>query len=73
MAVFLLKVIGLSVGCAIAIKYIGPRLSVPASTVNVLIAVWFPSLLMAAILAWRWQERGQEIEDGNEKESGVKR
>ncbi|MCL6436629.1 MAG: hypothetical protein K6T90_20960 [Leptolyngbyaceae cyanobacterium HOT.MB2.61] len=72
MAGFLLKVIGLSVGCAIAIKYIGPLLSIPASTTNVLIAIWFPSLLMAVIFGWRWWERREKMEDKNENSSSLK-
>ncbi|WP_225938169.1 hypothetical protein [Leptothermofonsia sichuanensis] len=54
---FVLKVIVLSAGLAIAIKYGGPLLQIPTSTTTALVGVWFPVLLMLAILGWRWQQQ----------------
>jgi membrane protein implicated in regulation of membrane protease activity len=57
MGSFVFKVMALSTVLAIAIKYGGPALSLAATSTNALIAVWFPSLLMAILLSWRWQRK----------------
>lgn len=57
---FIAKVIGLSVVLAIAIKYGGPLLPVTGTTVNVLIAVLLPTVVMAGILAWRATTGGKK-------------
>lgn len=52
---FVLKVMILSTLVSIAIKELGPLLPISATTMNALIAVSFPPLLMALLLGWRWQ------------------
>ncbi|HEY9619909.1 MAG TPA: hypothetical protein V6C78_06055 [Crinalium sp.] len=49
---FILKVLGISVGLAIAIKLL-PAIATPTSPALVLAIVCFPTLLMAAILGWK--------------------
>jgi xanthosine utilization system XapX-like protein len=53
----------LSAGLAIAIKYVGPTLPIPASTTAALVGVWFPVLLMTVILGWRWQQQQDRNEE----------
>ncbi len=55
---FVLKVLILSIGLSIAIKYLCPFLSIPATSSNALIIVLLPIALLTASLIWRW--RGQE-------------
>ncbi|MDY7021066.1 MAG: hypothetical protein SWJ54_06845 [Cyanobacteriota bacterium] len=50
---FLLKVLLLSTVVSVLIKYVGPSLAIPLSVTNTLIAVFFPSIAIAVILAWR--------------------
>ncbi|WP_373537137.1 hypothetical protein [Microcoleus sp.] len=53
----ILKVFTLSAAFSLAIKYAGPSLSIPSTDFNALIAVFSPSLMLAAILGWRaWQQ-----------------
>lgn len=56
---FVVKVMVLSALLSIAIKYGGPYLPISGNTTNALIAVWLPSVLMAALLGWRWQNKGE--------------
>ncbi|MDJ0676246.1 MAG: hypothetical protein QNJ36_12815 [Calothrix sp. MO_167.B42] len=55
---FILKVLILSIGLSITIKYICPFLSVRATSSNALIIVLLPITLLTVSLIWRW--RGQE-------------
>jgi hypothetical protein len=48
---FILKVLAVSVGVAIAIK-LAPSVSTPSSTALVLAIVCFPSVIMAIVLGW---------------------
>ncbi|WP_245939881.1 hypothetical protein [Stenomitos frigidus] len=50
------KVLVLSVGLSIAIKYGAPALAIPPTTTSVLIAVWLPAVIAALTLGWRWQQ-----------------
>lgn len=50
---FILKVLALCAGISILIKYGGSSLPVAATTVNVLIAVLAPTLVLAIALLWR--------------------
>jgi hypothetical protein len=50
---FILKVFILSAGVSASIKYGGPYLPVNATSVNVLIAVLTPTLILAIALLWR--------------------
>ncbi len=55
---FLLKVLILSAGVSVLIKYGGPSLAVVATSLNALIAVVTPSLILAIALFWRaWKYR----------------
>lgn len=50
---FVLKVLILSAGVSVLIKYGGPLLPVTATSVNAMIAVVTPSLILAIALLWR--------------------
>ncbi|MBD2461584.1 hypothetical protein H6G89_11035 [Oscillatoria sp. FACHB-1407] len=53
---FITKLFLISLGGAIAIKYIAPHLPISASTGGVLVSVFLPSVAMAMILGWRAQQ-----------------
>ncbi|MEG4859821.1 hypothetical protein QUB75_20220 [Microcoleus sp. K1-B6] len=55
----ILKVFTLSAALSLAIKYAGPSLSIPSTDLNALIAVFSPSLILAAILGWRSRQQQQ--------------
>jgi hypothetical protein len=50
---FVFKVLLISAGLAAAIRYLAPRLNIPATPVNALIMVFLPMLLVAIGLGWR--------------------
>ncbi|NJK39024.1 MAG: hypothetical protein HC825_10055 [Oscillatoriales cyanobacterium RM1_1_9] len=50
---FVFKVLAVSAGLSVAIKVIGPDLSLDATSLNALIAVILPVALVAAALGWR--------------------
>ena len=50
---FILKVLLVSAAVSALIKYVGPSLSIPLSVTNTLIAVFFPTVAIAAVLIWR--------------------
>ena len=50
---FILKVLIFSAGVSVLIKYGGPYLPVDATSVNALIAVLTPTLILAIALWWR--------------------
>jgi hypothetical protein len=50
---FLLKVLILSLGISFFIKYAGPSLRVPATSLNALIAIVSPTIILAIALGWR--------------------
>jgi hypothetical protein len=50
-----IKVFAVSLAVSIAIKYGGANLPIPATATSALIGVLLPALLMALVLAWRWQ------------------
>lgn len=53
---FVVKLLVLSAVLAVAIKYLVPFLQIPATSQIALILVLTPTVLLAAILAWRqWQ------------------
>jgi hypothetical protein len=49
----LLKILLLSGGLSIAIKYLAPAFPIPATATNALIAILTPSLVLALLLVWR--------------------
>ncbi|HEY9876746.1 MAG TPA: hypothetical protein V6D12_25200 [Candidatus Obscuribacterales bacterium] len=50
---FILKVLLISGGLSVLIKYAGPILYIPATSINALIAVFVPTLILAIALLWR--------------------
>lgn len=56
---FVLKVFLLSVVISLLIKYVGSFIFIPATSVNALIIVLFPTVIMAIALAWRFQAHKQ--------------
>ena len=50
---FIFKIVLLSLILSLLIKYAGPFLSVPATSVSVILGITLPTLAMAIILAWR--------------------
>jgi hypothetical protein len=57
-----IKVFALSLVLSIAIKYGGAALPIPATATSALLGVWLPALLMALVLAWRWQQKAGKEE-----------
>lgn len=51
---FLLKVLAISAGIAVLIKYYGPSLAIPATSSVALAIVLLPTVLMAIALTWRY-------------------
>ncbi|MFB2772900.1 hypothetical protein ACE1AT_27055 [Pelatocladus sp. BLCC-F211] len=56
---FLLKVFLLSAVISLLIKYAGPFLFIPATSINALIIVLLPTVMMAIALLWRFQTHKQ--------------
>jgi hypothetical protein len=59
MANVIIKVLILSAAISVLIKYLGPSLPVAATSVNVMIAILTPSLILAIALvgrAWKHQQ-----------------
>jgi hypothetical protein len=56
----LIKVLIASTLTAIAIRYGGPLLPISGTTTTALIGVLSPTILMAAVLGWRWSNRRTE-------------
>ncbi|MCW6037780.1 hypothetical protein K4A83_16095 [Spirulina subsalsa FACHB-351] len=52
--IFILKVLALSGAISLFIKYLAPLWSIPANTLDALIAIAFPPLLLALLL---WKRR----------------
>ena len=58
---FILKVLLISAGLSILIKYAGPILSIPATPTNALLLVLVPTLLVAIALWLRTLQQGQQM------------
>lgn len=54
---FLLKVLLLSLGISLLIKYGGPHLAIPGSNAIALFAVLLPASVLAVLLGWRSREQ----------------
>lgn len=57
---FTLKVFLLSGTLSLLIKYLGPNLGVAPTSVNALIAVLSPTIILAALLSWRIRSSQQK-------------
>jgi len=51
---FVAKVLGLALLVAIALKTLGPRLAIPATSTVSLAIVLTPAIVMGGILGWQW-------------------
>ena len=58
---FILKVVLLSAILSVLIKYGGPYLNIPLTAINALLAVFFPTVLMAVLFGWR-AVRGERVD-----------
>jgi hypothetical protein len=52
---FVLKVLVLSTVLSLAIKYAAPSLAIANTTLNALIGVLLPTVVMTIALIWRWR------------------
>ena len=52
---FILKLLALSALVSVAIKYLGPQVSIAATDINALVIVLLPTVIMAIALFWRFQ------------------
>ncbi|TBR58724.1 hypothetical protein BLD44_019010 [Mastigocladus laminosus UU774] len=59
---FLLKVFLLSAVISLLIKYAGPFVFIPATSINALIIVLLPTVIMAIALLWRFQTQKQMLD-----------
>ncbi|WP_072719456.1 hypothetical protein [Planktothrix tepida] len=59
---FLLKVLLLSLGLSVVIKFVGPLLSIPESSILAAIAVCLPSVILAVLFSWRMRQHSQQPE-----------
>jgi hypothetical protein len=59
---FLLKVFLLSAVISLLIKYAGPFVFIPATSINALIIVLLPTVIMAIALLWRFQAQKQMLD-----------
>ncbi|BAZ66474.1 MAG: hypothetical protein KME28_21825 [Pelatocladus maniniholoensis HA4357-MV3] len=59
---FVLKVFLLSAVISLLIKYAGPFLFIPATSINALIIVLLPTVIMAIALLWRFQAQKQMLD-----------
>nr|WP_228020652.1 hypothetical protein [Sphaerospermopsis sp. LEGE 08334] len=50
---FLLKLLLLSTVISFLIKYAGPMLLIPATSLNALFSVFLPTVIMITLLLWR--------------------
>ncbi len=51
------KILLLSTFISLTLKYGGKMVSISPSLINVMIAVFFPSVVMAGLLLWRWKKQ----------------
>ncbi|OZH52238.1 hypothetical protein AFK68_25700 [Hydrocoleum sp. CS-953] len=60
--IFIIKVLILSAGVSLLIKYGGPYLSVPSTDINALIAVLMPPIFIGILLGWRLLQQVENVE-----------
>ncbi len=58
---FIFKLLFISVGLSILIKYGGSYLPIPATTTNVLIIVFVPTIVMAIALGARYAKAKRQL------------
>ncbi|HAN75048.1 MAG TPA: hypothetical protein DCQ51_20840 [Planktothrix sp. UBA8407] len=59
---FLLKVLLLSLGLSVLIKFVGPLLAIPTSSTLAGITVCLPSVILALLFSWRARRYSQQPE-----------
>ena len=59
---FILKVLILSAGLSLVIKYGGPYLSISSTAINALIAVLIPPIIVGILLGWQLLQQLENIE-----------
>lgn len=59
---FILKVLILSAGLSLLIKYGGPYLSISSTAINALIAVLTPPIVVGILLGWRLLQQVENVE-----------
>ncbi len=64
---FLLKVLILSAGLSLLIKSGGPYLSIASTTINALIAVLAPTIVVAILLGWQLWQKAQNLEESSDR------
>ncbi|MDJ0517869.1 MAG: hypothetical protein QNJ74_16995 [Trichodesmium sp. MO_231.B1] len=60
--IFILKVLILSAGLSLLIKYGGPYLSISSTAINALIAVLIPPIVVGILLGWRLSQQVENVE-----------
>ncbi|MGD1712458.1 hypothetical protein [Dapis sp. BLCC M172] len=60
--IFILKVLILSAGLSLLIKYGGPYLSISSTAINALIAVLMPPIFIGILLGWRLLQQVENVE-----------
>ena len=60
--IFIIKVLILSGGLSLLIKYGGPYLSIPSTAINALIAVLIPPIVVGILLGWRLLQQVENVE-----------
>ncbi len=60
--IFIIKVLILSAGLSLLIKYGGPYLSIPSTAINALIAVLIPPIVVGILLGWQLLQQVENLE-----------
>ena len=60
--IFILKVLILSAGLSLLIKYGGPYLSISSTATNALIAVLIPPIILGILLGWGLSQLVKNVE-----------
>ncbi|MCT7950378.1 hypothetical protein NG798_11310 [Ancylothrix sp. C2] len=57
---FVTKIIIASLALSAGIKYAGPQLNIPPTSLNASIAIFLPSILLAMIFFWRSFQQSEQ-------------
>ncbi|NER02437.1 MAG: hypothetical protein F6K17_07245 [Okeania sp. SIO3C4] len=60
--IFILKVLILSAGLSLLIKYAGPYISISSTATNAIIAVLTPPIVVGILLGWRLLQQVENVE-----------